>query len=551
MRRLVLGVLGMLLSISLMGCPASDAGKTGQTTDTPKTEETPGEEAPAKALTAAILYDQKSAYSEGLRDSINAEWTALGGEIVETLAYAAGDTDFRSLLVKIKEKNPSVLFLPGYATDDALIISQARSEGLECLMIGGDGWDMPELLGKGGKAVEGTYFTTHYVETDPNPVVQSFVTTYKAKYNMFPDAMAALGYDSMMMLADALRRAGTTDGPALQQAIASIKDLPSLTGTITLDAKGDPQKGMVIIKIENGQRVLAGRVDKDGNPAAGGDAAVPVMEPPATAGGLPAEIKVGQVVALTGEVASFGAASNNGTMLAVEEINAKQLLGPGVKITLVSEDDQSTPTGAANAAKKLITESKVVALLGEVASSNSKAMAPIAEENKIPMISPSSTNPDVTNAEYVFRACFLDTFQGQMIARYAMMHIKGELPGGTSPDMTASEPVAVDAGAVDASADAASVVSSPTAFTGDLSQHIGAVVELPSITSWLKTALAASDSIEVLSWGTVESAPNNSYYITVGYRYKRAIGDVVDRSARFNLSAKGEVLGEPDQFERH
>ncbi|MCG3152259.1 MAG: hypothetical protein GEEBNDBF_01552 [bacterium] len=433
MRRLVYTCTSLLLSLTLFGCGGGGGQQQapaggGQATGTTKE----GTTTPA-ALTGAILYDQTNAYSEGLKDAITAEWTGNGGEIVETLAYAAGDTDFRSLLVKIKAKNPQVLFLPGYATDTALIIRDARAEGLSALMIGGDGWDMPELLQKGGKAVEGTYFTTHYVESDPSPVVQAFVKAYQAKYNMFPDAMAALGYDSALMIADALRRAGTTDGPALRDAIAATTDLPGLTGAITLDKKGDPQKGMVIIKIENGQRVLAGRVDKNGNPVTGGDAVAPAMEAPASAGNLPKEIKVGQVVAMTGEVASFGAASNNGTMLAVEEINAKQLLGPGVKLVLVSQDDQSTPTGAANAAKKLIAEQKVVALLGEVASKNSLAMAPIAQENKIPMISPASTNPDVTNEEYVFRACYLDTFQGQMIARYAMLVLKGEAPAAPAP----------------------------------------------------------------------------------------------------------------------
>lgn len=420
----------LTLTLLLLGCgggggqqqpaPAGGGQATGGTTET-------------RPWRGAILYDQTNAYSEGLKDAITAEFTKLGGEIVETQAYSAGDSDFRSLLVKLKTARPDVIFLPGYATDTALIISQAKGENLAGPFIGGDGWDMPELLQKGGRAVEGTYFTTHYVETDPDPAVQAFVQRYAQKYNMAPDSIAALGYDVAMLLASALQRAGTTESEALRQAIAETKGFPGVCGAITLDERGDPQKGMVIIKIENGQRVLAARFNPDGTPATAGAAAVTGLQPMTDRQNLPDEVKVGHVVALTGEVASFGAATRNGIDLALEEINGNQLLGPGVRMTVVHQDDQSTPTGAANAAKKLIASDKVIALLGEVASKNSLAMAPIAEENKIPMISPSSTNPDVTASPWVFRACYLDTFQGQMIARFGLSLLRGEVAGEQAP----------------------------------------------------------------------------------------------------------------------
>ncbi|HYE79407.1 MAG TPA: ABC transporter substrate-binding protein, partial [bacterium] len=214
----------------------------------------------------AILYDQTNAYSEGLKDAITAEFTRLGGAIAATEAYSAGDTDYRSVLAKIKGSTPDVVFLPGYATDTALIISQARQENIQGPFVGGDGWDMPELLQKGGQAVEGTYFTTHYVETDPDPMVQDFVKAYQAKFNIMPDAIAALGYDSTLMLADAIKRAGTVDGPALRDAIAATKGFKGVTGEITLDPKGDPQKGIVIITIRNGKREFHSRFDAQGNP---------------------------------------------------------------------------------------------------------------------------------------------------------------------------------------------------------------------------------------------------------------------------------------------
>ncbi|MEO7994583.1 MAG: ABC transporter substrate-binding protein [bacterium] len=223
----------------------------------------------------AILYDTANPYSVGLKDAITAEFTAQGGQIVAAEAYTAGDKDYRSLIVKLKGSNPDVVFLTGYAPEAALIMNQAKSEGLAGPFLGGDGWDQPELLAKGGQAIEGSFFSTHYVETDTDPAVQSFVAAYNTKYGMLPDAIAALGYDATMMLAGAIKRAGTVEGPALQAAIASTKDFAGVTGKITLDEKGDPKKGIVIITITGGKRTLAARFDADGNPV--NIAAAPVM----------------------------------------------------------------------------------------------------------------------------------------------------------------------------------------------------------------------------------------------------------------------------------
>lgn len=130
------------------------------------------------------------------------------------------------------------------------------------------------------------------------------------------------------------------------------------------------------------------------------------------------EIVVGEYGSLTGGQATFGTSTHNGIMLAVEEINAAGGIN-GRKIKVLTEDDQSKADEAANAVTKLISQNNVVAVLGEVASSNSLAAAPICQNNKVPMITPSSTNPTVTQkGDYIFRMCFLDDYQGQSMARY-------------------------------------------------------------------------------------------------------------------------------------
>jgi branched-chain amino acid transport system substrate-binding protein len=143
-----------------------------------------------------------------------------------------------------------------------------------------------------------------------------------------------------------------------------------------------------------------------------------------TAPGAAATIKVGEFASLNGSEAAFGRSSHNGTVLAVEDINAAGGV-LGRKLELITEDNQSKDGESATAVKKLISRDKVVAILGEVASSRSLEAAPICQEYKVPQISPSSTNPKVTQAgDYIFRVCFIDPFQGTVMAHFAANTLK-------------------------------------------------------------------------------------------------------------------------------
>ena len=142
----------------------------------------------------------------------------------------------------------------------------------------------------------------------------------------------------------------------------------------------------------------------------------------ASAGG--GDILVGEFGSLTGPQATFGQSTHNGIMMAVDEVNAAGGIN-GRKIKVLTEDDQSKQEEAANAVTKLISQNGVLAVLGEVASSNSLAAAPICQSNKVPMISPSSTNPEVTKkGDYIFRICFIDTYQGENLANYVAQQLK-------------------------------------------------------------------------------------------------------------------------------
>lgn len=131
------------------------------------------------------------------------------------------------------------------------------------------------------------------------------------------------------------------------------------------------------------------------------------------------EILIGAYLSLTGTTATFGTSTLHGIEMAVDEANAAGGV-LGKKIHLLTEDTQSKPEEAALAATKLITRDKVRALLGEIASSRSLAAAPIAQQNKIPMVTPGSTNPEVTKkGDYIFRVCYIDPFQGEVMAKFA------------------------------------------------------------------------------------------------------------------------------------
>jgi len=150
------------------------------------------------------------------------------------------------------------------------------------------------------------------------------------------------------------------------------------------------------------------------------------------------EIRVGEYGSLTGNTATFGQSTHKGVQLAFDEINqAGGVIGR--KIALFTEDDQSKPEEARTAALKLIQQDKVVALIGEVASSRSLAAAPEAQRSKIPMVSPSSTNPAVTEVgDYIFRTCFIDPLQGGTMARFAFADLKVRKAAMATPKMTRS-----------------------------------------------------------------------------------------------------------------
>jgi len=218
-----------------------------------------------KVKTAAIFIDSSSDYSKGLADSFKEKFEAEGGKIVTQEAYVAKDTDFHSQLTNIKGKNPDFVFIPGYYEEVGLIVKQARELGLTVPLMGADGWDSPTLVDLAGKeALNNTFITNHYSSGDDDAKVQEFVKAFKAKYkDKSPDAFNALGYDSAYFIADAIKRAGSSDPKKIQKALAETDGLELVTGVMKLDKNHDPIKSAVILEYNDGEQQFKSKVDPE------------------------------------------------------------------------------------------------------------------------------------------------------------------------------------------------------------------------------------------------------------------------------------------------
>ena len=201
----------------------------------------------------AVLTDEKQDYSKGLAQFFKETLAKSGGAIVKDQSYSTGDKDFRAQLTSIKAAHPDAIFLPGYYAEVSLIARQARQLGLKVPFMGGDGWVGESLLPVAGSSLDGSFFSSHFSAENQDPVIQGFLKRYQAKYGKTPDDMAALGYDSAKILADAIKRAGTTNGPALRDAIAATKNFPGVTGKISLDEHRNANKPAVVQTIEAGK----------------------------------------------------------------------------------------------------------------------------------------------------------------------------------------------------------------------------------------------------------------------------------------------------------
>ena len=202
------------------------------------------------------MKDPAQDYSVGLSEFFTKEFEGMGGKVVSSVSYNAKDSDFKPQLGQIKAAGAEIVVIPGYYGEVGTIARQAKEIGLTAPFLGGDGWDSEKLIeggGGAGGALEGAYFTTHFAQSDPRPNVQKFVAAYKAKNGKAPAALVAQGYDAMMIVADAIKRAGSIERKKVRDALAATKNYDGMTGNITIDEGRDARKSAVVVQIKGAE----------------------------------------------------------------------------------------------------------------------------------------------------------------------------------------------------------------------------------------------------------------------------------------------------------
>ena len=201
----------------------------------------------------AILTNTSSDYAVGLAEAFKTQASKDGLTIIEE-KYTKDDKDFKSILTKIKGQNPEAIFVPDYYNTIGLILTQANELGIKAQYLGGDGWDGIQV--NFSNVAEGSIFASQFAPDDPDATVQKFIADFKAKYSKEPTIFEALGYDTAVIVENALKTAKDLSGTSIKEAMASTSGLNLVTGTFTFDADRNPEKKVTFIELKDGKLTL-------------------------------------------------------------------------------------------------------------------------------------------------------------------------------------------------------------------------------------------------------------------------------------------------------
>ena len=201
------------------------------------------------AKTAGVIYDVGSDYSTGLSQYFEEQFVKNGGQVVSKVEAHTGDNDFRAQLSVIKEANPEVILVPWIYKDVALIANQARELGITVPLLGGDGWDSPELIDLAGPAIEGCYYTSQ--PSFANPITKPFYDAYMKEYNnLVPETEALFLRDGLYWVKDALERAGEVSSDALRTALENTTKFDGLMGSMAIDPATHNQETCLCVHLQ-------------------------------------------------------------------------------------------------------------------------------------------------------------------------------------------------------------------------------------------------------------------------------------------------------------
>lgn len=353
-----------------------------------------------KARKAAILVNIGNAYSPYLGDVFFEQFQQFGGEVLFKGEFIDDSGNWASLIRPLLKHKPDIIYLPAYERESAEIIKKARQKGVLATFLGADGW-VPDMITYGGELLKGGLYTKGW-HHEANQIMglHEEYSEWVSENGPVKRDIIPLTIDSCFILFSAIETAGSSDPSKIRDALSGIKGFKGLTGTYTFNANGDPLKPLHILKLTGKKSELVKTI-------------------------LPKEIRLGVILAKTGDAFSTNIIGFEAARFAVDEINRRGGV-LGHYICLLEYDNKSTALGSREAAKAAV-EDRVAAVIGASWSSHSSAMAPILQKAGIPMISPASTNPKVTqHGDYIFRACFTDKLQGQVMAEFAMDSLKAK-----------------------------------------------------------------------------------------------------------------------------
>jgi branched-chain amino acid transport system substrate-binding protein len=200
-----------------------------------------------------IMTDNKQPYSQYLSESFRKSFEGLGGKVAQEVTYESGQTQFSSQITELKAKGPDGVFLSGYFTEVGPIAQQIRQAGLNNIpLLGGDGWDSPQLLVSGGDAIIGSFFCNHYNNKETRPEVAEFLAKWARKFNGNEPGttMGALGYDAMKLTLDALKGAEAPNSKSLIATLNEVENFKGVSGDITLKGmNGNPAKRALVVEV--------------------------------------------------------------------------------------------------------------------------------------------------------------------------------------------------------------------------------------------------------------------------------------------------------------
>ncbi len=308
-------------------------------------------------------------------------------------------SDYEKLLIEIKKENPDVIFLPAYFQDSFEIIKTAKKIGIKSIFLGSDAWHT--IMQEWDKdIVQGSYFIKNLILEkkiiSKNPILEE----YERKYGVIKDEIPFLTYDAFHVLFEAILKADTLDKDAIKESLLSLKNFKGINGTLNFDYNGDALVDLKVFKFEKNKIKFIKTLNIE-------------------------TIKIASIFAKTGIAATDNIPHILAARLAADEIN----LNGGIKgklINLIEFDNQSNSLIAKKIAERAV-DMNILASIGSSWSSHSIAIAPIFQKAKIPMISPVSTNPEVTLiGDYIFRACYDDNIQGEVLAKFAVNELKAK-----------------------------------------------------------------------------------------------------------------------------